>query len=277
MKTDNAMQLKAKINSKSKELNIPPQIVLQNYLMECFLERLSKSEYSNRFIIKGGVLISSLVGLSNRTTMDIDTTVKNITLNEIEIKKIISYICNTENEDDFVFKLDRVEPIREDDEYEGFRAFIFADYEKIHNSMTIDITTGDSIYPKEILHSFSKMFDSENISLFSYPIETVLAEKLETILSRNITTTRPRDFYDVYVLNTKSMNQQNLKTALEMTCKHRGTEKVLAQMQEIISAIRESENLKDQWQKYKKKMPCASEIDFSQTVDKIEALLKLCM
>ena len=275
MKTDNAMQLKAKINSKAKELNVPPQIMFQNYMMECFLERLSKSEYADRFIIKGGVLISSIVGLNNRTTMDIDTTVRNIPLNESEITKIISYVCSVENDDDFFFSLDRVEPIREDDEYEGYRAFVFVDYEKIHNTITMDITTGDSIYPEAILYGFNKVFENQKISLYSYPIETILAEKLETILSRNITTTRPRDFYDVYVLNAKSINQKNLKTALEKTCKHRESEKVLKQIPEIILTIKDSENLKDQWKKYSKKMPYAADISFEQVVDKIEDLLKL--
>ena len=198
MKTDNAMQLKAKINSKAKELNVPPQIMFQNYMMECFLERLSKSEYADRFIIKGGVLISSM-----------------------------------------------------------------------------DITTGDSIYPEAILYGFNKVFENQKISLYSYPIETILAEKLETILSRNITTTRPRDFYDVYVLNAKSINQKNLKTALENTCKHRESEKVLKQIPEIILTIKDSENLKEQWKKYSKKMPYAAEISFEQVVEKIEDLLKL--
>lgn len=274
MKTDNAMQLKAKIINRAKELNVPPQIMFQNYLMECFLERLSKSEYADRFIIKGGVLISSIVGLNNRTTMDIDTTVRNIPLNESEITKIISYVCSVENDDDFVFNLDRVEQIREDDEYEGYRAFVFVDYEKIHNTITIDITTGDSIYPEAILYGFNKVFENQKISLYSYPIETVLAEKLETILSRNITTTRPRDFYDVYVLNAKSINQKNLKTALENTCKHRGSENVLKQIPEIILAIKDSENLKEQWKNYAKKMPYATGIYFEQVVEKIENLLK---
>lgn len=273
MKTDNAMQLKAKINSKAKELNVPPQIMFQNYMIECFLERLSKSEYADRFIIKGGVLISAIVGLNNRTTMDIDATVRNIPLNESEITKIISYVSSVENDDDFIFSLDRVESIREDDEYEGCRAFVFVDYEKIHNTITIDITTGDSIYPDAILYGFRKVFDNQKISLYSYPIETVLAEKLETILSRNITTTRPRDFYDVYVLNAKSISQKNLKTAFENTCKHRGSEKVLSQVPEIISAIRDSENLKEQWKKYAKKMPYAAGISFEQIVEKIEGLL----
>lgn len=277
MKTDNAMQLKAKINNKAKELKVPPQIMFQNYMIECFLERLSKSEYADRFIIKGGVLISAIVGLNNRTTMDIDATVRNIPLNESEIIKIISYVSSVENDDDFIFSLDRVETIREDDEYEGYRAFVFVDYEKIHNTITIDITTGDSIYPEAILYGFSKVFDNQKISLYSYPIETVLAEKLETILSRNITTTRPRDFYDVYVLNAKSINQKNLKTAFENTCKHRESEKLLSQGSEMISAIKDSENLKEQWKKYTKKMPYAAGISFEQVVEKIEELLSFVM
>ena len=277
MKTDNAMQLKAKINNKAKELKVPPQIMFQNYMIECFLERLSKSEYADRFIIKGGVLISAIVGLNNRTTMDIDATVRNIPLNESEIIKIISYVSSVENDDDFIFSLDRVETIREDDEYEGYRAFVFVDYEKIHNTITIDITTGDSIYPEAILYGFNKVFENQKISLYSYPIETVLAEKLETILSRNITTTRPRDFYDVYVLNAKSINQKNLKTAFENTCKHRESEKLLSQGSEMISAIKDSENLKEQWKKYTKKMPYAAGISFEQVVEKIEELLSFVM
>lgn len=275
MITDNAMQLKAKINNKAKELKIPAQIMMQNYVMECFLERLSKSEYANHFIIKGGILIASLVGLNHRTTMDIDVTVKNIPLKENDISKIISYICSVSNEDDFTLHLDRVEPIRDDDEYQGYRAFIIAEYEKLHNTITIDFTTGDSIYPEAIKHGFSKVFENEQISLFSYPIENVIAEKLETILSRNVTTTRPRDFYDIYVLSSKRINSQTLKTALENTCKHRQSEKVLTQIQEILSAIRNSDNLKNQWQKYVKKMPYASEITFEQTLDRIEKILEV--
>ena len=147
MKTKNPMQLKALIKNKSKELNISPQLLLQNYYMECFIARLSHSEYADRFIIKGGFLISSLVGLNNRSTMDIDTTVKNLSVNESEISKTLSYICSIPADDDFTFIFDHVEPIREDDEYHGFRAFLFVDYEVMRRTLSIDITTGDSIYP----------------------------------------------------------------------------------------------------------------------------------
>ena len=279
MKTENAMQLKARINNKSKELSVPPQIMLQNYLMECFLERLEKSEYADRFIIKGGVLIASFVGISHRTTMDIDTTINNLPLDENVIKRIISDVCAIENEndDDFIFSPDRVEPIREDDKYNGFRAFVLADYEKMHHTLTLDITAGDSIYPKPRRHEFAKIFGNGSISLLSYPFENVLAEKLETILVRNITTTRPRDFYDVYVLSADltRINTKDLKTALQRTCEHRGSEKILSQIPDLIAAIKNSENLKDLWQKYTKKMPYAADVSFEQAVESIEKLLDL--
>ena len=279
MKTENAMQLKAKINNKSKELSVPPQIMLQNYLMECFLERLKKSEYSDRFIIKGGVLIASFVGISHRTTMDIDTTINNIPLNETVITKIISSICSVENDDDFIFSLDRVEPIREDDKYNGFRAFVLADYEKMHVTLTLDITAGDSIYPKPRKHEFAKIFESGSFSLLAYPLENVLAEKLETILVRNITTTRPRDFYDVYVLSADltRINTEDLKTALERTCRHRGSEKILSQIPDLVAAIKNSENLHELWLKYTKKMPYAANVSFEQAVEKVEELLNAMM
>ena len=277
MKTVNAMQLKAIINSKAKELSVPPQIMLQNYLMECFLCRLEKSEYADRFIIKGGVLIASIVGLSNRTTMDIDTTVRRIQLNESEIAKIISYVCTVEADDDFKFSFDRVEQIRDTDEYQGFRAFIIADYDTLHNHLSIDITAGDSIYPKALIHNFSRILGDGNISLLSYSLETVLAEKLETILSRSITSTRPRDYYDVYVLSSGKMkiNKKELKMALELTCKHRKTENILSQITEIVDAIKSSGNLSSQLDIFIKKNPYASEITYLQAVERIEDLLKI--
>ena len=277
MKTVNVMQLKAIINSKAKEFSVPPQIMLQNYLMECFLDRLEKSGYADRFIIKGGVLIASIVGLSNRTTMDIDTTVRRMQLNEDEIAKIISYVCSVEADDDFKFSFDRVEQIRDADEYQGFRAFIVADYETLHNQLSIDITAGDSIYPNALIHDFSRILGDGKISLLSYSLETVLAEKLETILSRSITSTRPRDYYDVYVLSSarKKINKKELKMALELTCRHRKTANILSQVPEIIVAIKSSENLSNQWEIFIKKNPYAAEIPFLQAVERVEDLLKI--
>lgn len=185
----------------------------------------------------------------------------------------MNYVCAEENDDDFVFSVDRVEPIRKDDEYQGLRAFLFAEFEQIKGALSIDITAGDSIYPQAEKHSFERIFDSGNYELFSYRIENILAEKIETILARNITTTRPRDFYDIYILSSKKFNSENLKAALIKTCSHRKSEEILKQIPEILELIKNSENLKTQWKSYAKKMPYTKDITFEETVRRLEELL----
>ena len=275
MKTKNAMQLKAVIKNKSKELNISPQLLLQNYYMECFIDRLSRSEYADRFIIKGGFLISSLVGLDNRSTMDIDTTVKNLSVNESEISKIISHICSVPADDDFTFSFDHVEPIREDDEYQGLRAFLFADYEAMRGTLTMDITTGDSIYPNVSRRKITRCFDTDVIDIFSYPLETVLAEKIETIITRGILNTRPRDFYDVYILTkTQGYNAETLRKAIFATAEHRGTKAIMeAETNNRLAVIENSSELQSQWAKYQKKFPYAKDITYQETVNAVKEVI----
>lgn len=275
MKTKNAMQLKAVIKNKSKELNISPQLLLQNYYMECFIDRLSRSEYADRFIIKGGFLISSLVGLDNRSTMDIDTTVKNLSINESEISKTLSHICSISADDDFTFVFDRVEPIREDDEYQGLRAFLFADYEAMRGTLTIDITTGDSIYPDVSRRKITRCFDKDALDVFSYPLETVLAEKIETIITRGILNTRPRDFYDVYILTkTQGYNAETLRKAIFATAEHRGTKAIMeAETNNRLAVIENSSELQSQWAKYQKKFPYAKDITYQETVNAVKEVI----
>ena len=275
MKTKNAMQLKAVIKNKSKELNISPQLLLQNYYMECFIDRLSRSEYADRFIIKGGFLISSLVGLNNRSTMDIDTTVKNLSVNESEISKIISHICSVPADDDFTFIFDHVEPIREDDEYQGLRAFLFADYEAMRGTLTMDITTGDSIYPNVSRRKITRCFDTDVIDIFSYLLETVLAEKIETIITRGILNTRPRDFYDVYILTkTQGYNAETLRKAIFATAEHRGTKAIMeAETNNRLAVIENSSELQSQWAKYQKKFPYAKDITYQETVNAVKEVI----
>lgn len=162
---------------------------------------------------------------------------------------------------------------RKDDEYQGLRAFLFAEFEQIKGALSIDITAADSIYPQAEKHSFERIFDSGNYELFSYRIENILAEKIETILARNITTTRPRDFYDIYIFSSKKFNSENLKAALIKTCSHRKSEEILKQIPEILELIKNSENLKTQWKSYAKKMPYTKDITFEETVRRLEELL----
>ena len=189
-----AMSLKAKIRNLAKEKDMSAQVILQNYMFERFLERLSKSDYKDNFILKGGILIASIVGIDNRSTMDMDATIKNYSINIDSITKAITEICNIEISDDVKFYLIGIQSIRDDDIYGGYRAHIKAKYDTIITPISIDITTGDVITPKEISYLFKMIFDKETIRVWAYNIETVLAEKVETILQRGELNTRPRDF-----------------------------------------------------------------------------------
>lgn len=226
MKTKNAMQLKALIKNNAKKFGIAPQLVLQNYMLERLLDRMSKSNYSDKFIIKGGFLLSSIVGLSTRTTMDLDTTIKGFTLTQDNLTEIMAEICNIHLDDDVTFELLRITDIRETDDYPGLRVFLDANYPPMKVPLTIDVTTGDVITPKEIEFCFQSMFDETNIIMLAYPLETLLAEKIETILARGIANTRPRDYYDVYILyktRSNDIDYKILKDALSATCHKRNS------------------------------------------------------
>ena len=198
-----SMSLKAKINNYAKQHRIAPQVVLQNYLFERFLDRVSLSEYRDNLVIKGGLLISSLVGLDTRATMDLDTTLQHIRLTTENAGNIVRRICAIDTGDDITFEVKSIEEERKNDRYGGFCVKMSAIYGSITASLSSDMTTGDVITPMPIEYQYAKMFDGgTSISLWAYNVETILAEKIETILSRNILNTRIRDYYDVYILTT---------------------------------------------------------------------------
>lgn len=200
MITKNPMQLKAFIKNKAAEKHISAQLVMQNYMLERLLERISLSAYKQNFILKGGFLISAIVGLDTRTTMDLDTTVKGFTLTHEAIRAIFNEICEVHIEDDVKLEIVGISDIRETDDYPGIRVALKANYPPISVPLTVDVTTGDMITPREVEYTFSLLFDDRKISILAYNLETVLAEKLETVLSRNIANTRPRDYYDIHIL-----------------------------------------------------------------------------
>ena len=196
----NIESIKGKIRIMAEKKNLKSQEVLQIYFFERFLERLSKSKYKINFVIKGGFLISSLIGIENRTTMDMDTTIKGMSLKEEKIKEIVEEIININVDDGIKFEIKDISYIREEDKYENFRISLIANVGKTQNPMKLDLTTGDAITPREIEYAYPCIFSKENIKIMAYPLETILAEKYETIIRRNITTTRMRDFYDLYTL-----------------------------------------------------------------------------
>ena len=274
------MQLKAFIKKKAAEKNISAQLVMQNYMLERLLERISLSKYKNNFILKGGFLISAIVGLDTRATMDLDTTVKGFTLTHESIRKIFEEISTVEIADDVKFELAGISYIREGDDYPGIRVALKANYPPISVPLTVDVTTGDVITPAEIEYTFPLLFDDRTISIFAYNLETVLAEKIETVLSRSIANTRPRDFYDIHILYTLrgvECDAKMMLQALERTADKRGSRKVLEVYPDIIAEIRESKKLQGFWEKYKRDFDYAKGISFDDVCDTIQCIMKSIM
>ena len=270
----NDMSLKAKIRNIASDKNISAAAVLQNYLMCRFLFRLAKSEYKNKFVIKGGMLISSIIGVDQRSTLDLDATIRNMQLEEAIIREAFIDICSVEAGDGIQFTFKSIDPIRADDEYGGYRVLYTAVLGKINAPMSMDISTGDVITPEAQLHEFKDMFDPEQkIKLFSYPIETVIAEKLETILSRGIDNTRLRDFYDVYMLSAVNYDTETLREAFIATSKHRGSFDKTRNHTEIINAIRSDSVMNQRWNGYRKQMKYAEAINFAETLDAMNRIM----
>lgn len=259
-------KLKGKIKSFSEKNNLKAQEVLQMYFFERFLTRLEESKYRANFIIKGGFLISSIIGIQNRTTMDIDTTIKGLPVKEEIIKEIILEILNIEVNDEIEFVLGKIENIREISEYENYRLHLTANFEKIKNPLKIDVTTGDVIIPSEIEYSYETIF-KEKLNILVYSLETLIAEKYETIIKRNITTTRLRDFYDIYMifkLKNDKIDVNNLKQAIWETAKNRNSTEEILESKEILEDIKNDEYLNKQWNIYKKENKYVDNIQFSE-------------
>ena len=223
MKFKNATSFKNKIKKIAQEKQVPAQQVQQNYLIEEVLKLISRSHYKNAFVIKGGYLIGHLLGLDKRTTMDLDTTLKVKELSEESLLKIFSEILKEQqNLVTFTYKVDSIDAIREEDQYGGFTLKLVATYETLKEVVYIDITTGDSLTPREISYRFPSLFNDEELSIQAYNIETVLAEKIETVISRAEASTRPRDRYDIfnlYQLRKNELNMEILDKAIRNTLK----------------------------------------------------------
>ncbi|MFI3326343.1 MAG: nucleotidyl transferase AbiEii/AbiGii toxin family protein [Clostridia bacterium] len=275
--SSNTMSLKSKIKNYAKKSNITAQVVLQNYMFEKFLQRLSVSEYKEKFVIKGGMLISAMVGLDTRSTMDLDATLKNLTLNEDNISEVIQNICNINLNDDVIFEVVSSSAIRKDDIYGGYCVKFNAIYETIITPLSIDISTGDVVTPAPIEYEFSGIFDDNiKIKIWGYNLETVMAEKLETILSRGVFSTRPRDYYDIFILSTtQTFETKVFKQALIETAKHRNSQNILENTKNIIIQIENSDELKQLWIKYQRQFSYAKNISFIQIIDAIKKLLIL--
>ena len=269
----NTMSFKAIINNMAKENNVAAQSVLQTYMLERLLERISISKYKDNFILKGGMLISAMLGLDSRTTMDMDTTIKGFPLTKDNITNIMDEICNIEIDDNVTLKINKVELIREDDDYGGYRITFEAKYNnEMPVIMKIDITTGDKITYKEIEYSFTLMLEDRKIQIWSYNVETIIAEKFEAIVKRGVLSTRIRDYYDVYMLiNTQSkiIDKKTLKDAITLTAQYRGTSEIIKDWKKIVEKIANDSKMRQQWKRYQKDNFYAEEIEYNDLINAI--------
>ena len=271
----NAMSLKAKIRNIAKQKNIPAQVILQNYMFERLLVRLSASKYKDKFVLKGGMLVAAMVGLDIRATMDMDTTLKNLPLTPEAIRSTLDNVCNSPFDDGVSFEIGTILPIREDDIYGGYRVMLNARFDTIITPLSMDVSTGDAITPHTVQYNFSEIFnDEKTYELWAYNIETVMAEKVETILRRGVFNTRPRDFYDAYILTTiQKFDKAVFENALKATANHRGTVRQIEDVLGIFQNIEESPELKTMWKRYRKQFAYAADIEYEQIMNVLKTLL----
>lgn len=272
----NTMQLKAIIKNLAKEKHISAQLVMQNYMLERLLERISISRYQQNFILKGGFLIAAMVGLDTRATMDMDATIKGLPVNEQTIREMFEEICKIEIDDEIIFSFRDIGEIREGDEYSGYRVSLFANYPPMAVPLKLDITTGDKITPKEIEYQFKLLLEDRKISVLAYNLETIMAEKLETVISRGDQNTRLRDYYDIYILaklQYSNIDAYALKAALNATTEKRGSTEVIKDYARIMNVVKNNEIMQKQWKNYQMDFEYATNIQFEDTCDTVVQLM----
>lgn len=267
------MQLKAKVRNLSKGNSIRAQTLIRNFIMERFLERISLSKYKDNFILKGGMLVAAVVGLDTRATMDIDTTIRSATLSMEQATKIITAILAVPVEDGVSFKIIRAADIMEEHDYPGIRFILKADLDRLKQVFKIDISTGDIITPAAVQYDYALMFENRKISLWSYNIETLLAEKLETIMTRGVTNTRMRDFYDIYVITAqKDFDDVVFKNAFWATSQRRGSMDACKNSNDILQTISENPDMKRQWENYAKDSFYVGNVVWDDVIESVQTL-----
>jgi hypothetical protein len=250
-----ATAVKAKIKNKAGGSSDKSQIMLRIYLMERLLERVSLSKYRDNFVLKGGLLVSSLVGVDMRSTMDVDTTVKSLPMNKKSVQKILEEIMAIEVEDGVSFRISKVQDIMEGHEYEGLRFMIECSMDRLKQTIKIDISTGDEITPGAIEYKLPLIIEDRTIELWAYNLETLLAEKLETIMVRAEANTRMRDFYDIHVLlkqDVVTVDRDLLKAAFYATCNKRGSIELIGTIDDVLNKISDDETMRQLWNNYRK-------------------------
>jgi predicted nucleotidyltransferase component of viral defense system len=276
MTINSPRQLKDWINNRAKREGVIANTLLQSFMMERLLERIAVSDYRDKFILKGGFLIAAMIGIDMRSTMDMDTTIKGISIDQQEIQKVLSEIISIDLEDHVNFNIKGIKSIHDISEYDDFRVSLEANFFTIKVNLKIDITTGDVIIPAEVDYAYKLMFEEREISIKAYNLNTILAEKIESILVRNISNTRARDYYDLYILiklNHSILDRDELKDAIRKKAEERDSTKYVDDYVVYLDSISESQELRKIWNDYSKKYPYAENIEFDQIIETIWDLL----
>ena len=273
-----AKQLKDLIRNLSKKKSADAQILMRNYMMERFLERISLSKYRDKFILKGGMLVAAMVGLDARSTMDLDATVKGINVNVNDVADLIAGIVSVPIDDGVTFQVNKVSEIMDEAEYPGIRVSMTTVFDGVVTPLKIDISTGDAITPREVRYSFKLMLEDRSIDIWAYNLETVLAEKMETIITRATANTRMRDFYDIYILEQlhgNTLSAPILHDALLATARKRETESRLAEAKEVFAEVEDSPVMQQLWTAYRKKFSYASDLEWNIVMKAVRILYSL--
>jgi len=266
-------QIKDKVRNLSEGDSTKAQTLIRNFIMERFLERIALSPYRNNFILKGGMLVAAIVGLDMRATMDIDTTVKELYLTEVDARRIIEEIIKVEIPDGVTFRITNESSIMEEHDYPGIRFMLEATLDRMRQAIKIDITTGDIITPGAIEYSYKLMFEDRSISVWTYNIETLMAEKIETIIARGTANTRMRDFYDVYIIAGKEdINVDVLKAAFLATSRKRETTNLIPQYVEILDKVEQNDIMKRSWDNYKRDAYFVGYLEWKDTIAEVKKL-----
>lgn len=274
----NRDSLKAKASNLSNTTNIPNKYLIQNFMFEALLKRISIFKYKDKFIIKGGLLLSSIFGVNLRSTMDLDTTIKGLPLDKETITKVINEIINIDLNDNVKLEIENIKDIREEELYSGFNVNLKASFDGLKTNLMIDITTGDIITYKEVKYEYKTLFDNEVINIMSYNYETILAEKFESIISRNIDNTRMKDYYDLYMfvnLKWNDINKDTLRKAIINTAKNRGTLELIDGADKYLELISDDNRLKSLWNSYQNNYEYAKDISFDDTIKSIKVISEL--
>ena len=271
----NRDSLKAKASNLSKKTNIPNKYLIQNFMFEALLKRISKSKYKDKFIIKGGLLLASIFGVNLRSTMDLDTTIKGLPLDKETITKVINEIISIDVEDNVKLEIENIKDIREEELYSGFEVNLKAEFDGLKTNLMIDITTGDVITYKEVEFKYNTLFDNETINIMAYNYETIVAEKFESIISRNVDNTRMKDYYDLYMfvhLKWIDINKDTLRKAIINTSKVRETLDYIKNANKYIELISNDLRLKSLWNSYQNNYEYAKDIEFADTIKAIKII-----